>query len=95
MKTEWVDCVPGMKEPIEARNIVVFLDDKDVTRDCFYARLPVTPNVTVKSEVGLFTNKDEVLRNGRGGEGIKRKNIWGKVWWKYREDKTSSERKAA
>ncbi len=86
-KTKWVDCVPGMITPIHVRHVIIFLDGKDVTKDCYYARLPTEQNARVKSKVSLFlkdTSGNRYLKANKAAAGKTSKGI---VWWKYREDR--------
>ena len=86
----WVEVVPDMGRPIFAKSIMVFLNGKDVTKNCFFARLPRIPFLPVISSVGLFLinekGKRYVVGVGKDAEAAKedRKGI---VWWKYRKDK--------
>ena len=88
--TKWVDVVHGMREPIYARHIEVYLNGVEVSRNCFCARLPSKPRVKVKSEVELLLLDEDGKRylvDGKNGKEAARKTHKGIVWWKYREDR--------
>lgn len=87
---EWVDVDHSTRTPINAKNIEVFLDEKNVTRDCYFARLPDKPLIKKKSTVGLLLRNDEGNRycvDGYGGKDVAKDTFKGIVWWRYRKDK--------
>ncbi len=87
---ELVDVYVGMMDPIESKWVEVFLDDHDVTKHCYYARLPIEQNLQIKSEVGLFKINEEGKRylvDGYGGKNPATEVHEGIVSWRYKEDK--------
>ena len=84
----WVDVVPDMGRPITAKFVKVFMNGRDVTTDCFYARLPRIPFLPVISYGEFFLLNEEGKRHLKDGYGeVATEKRTGIIWWKYRKDK--------